>query len=105
MQGLTANSISTDIIENNNETQINTANIQEEFIENNDNNVMSLLSYSEDQYEPNDNMSDATEICPANFYPLNSYTINIDANLDYSVSIQDIDYYYYYLIYIVLIHY
>lgn len=92
--GMTLNSISTEIIENNNEIQTNTINVQEEFIENDDNDEISLLSYFEDQYEPNDNMSDATEICPSNFYSLNSYNINIDATLDYSASIQDVDFYY-----------
>ena len=68
-----------------------TITIQDEY---KDNNEISLQSSFKDQYEPNNNISTATEICLSNFYLKNSYTISINATIDYTALFQDIDYYY-----------
>lgn len=90
---LTANSIDAETTALNSEIQTNIS-LQEELINDVANTEKSTLFYPEDQYEPNDNFSDATEICPSDFYLLDAYTINIDATLDYSGSVQDVDLYY-----------
>ena len=60
-----------------------------------ENNIISS-SYvmDEDVFEPNDNISDASKICPDDFYLKESYKVDIEATLDYMEMIQDIDYYY-----------
>ena len=88
---------------------LNTANIQnfekvEEKIENedkcknhlslNDNQNQLYSIYYGDKFEPNDNISNATEICPHDFYARDNYSVTVNATLDYTSFFQDVDYYY-----------
>ncbi len=90
--GLTVNSIDVHTFEQKKITHTNAMTTQDDLMNSNE---VSLLSYSTDQYEPNDNISEATEICSPNFYSQNSYTINLNATLDYTSLFQDVDYYYF----------
>lgn len=89
--GLTINTCNVEVLKEHENPQTKSIAIQEEYL---DNDEISLQSYFKDQYEPNNSISTATEICPSNFYSQNSYTISLDATLDYTISCQDIDYYY-----------
>lgn len=59
-----------------------------------DTQLLSAYLPDEDHFEPNDNISDASEICPDDFYLKDSYSIDVDATLDYVAMLQDIDFYY-----------
>ncbi len=59
-----------------------------------DTQLLSAYLPDEDHFEPNDNISDASEICPNDFYLKDSYSIDINATLDYVAMAQDIDFYY-----------
>lgn len=50
------------------------------------------------RYEPNDIWDSATNLCPPEYYELNSYHTNLKAALDTAAQIQDRDFYYFTLL-------
>lgn len=48
-----------------------------------------------DKYEDNNNFDTSTNLSPENFYDLDSYDVSIEASLDYTGQIVDLDYYHF----------
>lgn len=80
----------------NNELKVRKSKDDSEFIfvEKEEEIIDSFLPVTKDQYEPNNAISTATNICPENFYALSSYNVSIEATLDYTGLLQDVDYYF-----------